>query len=265
MQKRTSSYLEVNGNGLQDIVSGFAWLIKLAQTDLSKRSALLAIPLLKMLEVDIAPILGRQAVAGLASGNEYRIETLLTLTVMTERKPRRETWPGPILAVYPTRKLLDIIDGMSEVTDLLVVTRKVWAIQYWINTWRVAPLGASPLPPARQGVSRVLAAALKTLTLRCKTSTEPAGPFDRAAVVSLFETLRRRGFAFDPVEVRAWLVAEGGWKPVEADEVREIAAGVLAGKRFRIDRYEWSDHILEAWQAEARREALGPNERFGQR
>ena len=262
MSKRSSTYLEVKENGLQEIITGFAWLIKLAQGDSSKKSALIAVPLLKALEDDVAPVLGREAIASLAAGNEVNIDVILKLSLMTERKPR-ESWSGPVLAIYPTRKLLELIDAMSGVTDMLVVARRIWSIQDWVDTWRVAPLSVSPLPPPSSGVSPVLEAALRTLTLKVNRANGLAHPTDRAATVSLFETLRRDGFSFDPKSVRSWLISKGHWEPAVADQIREIAEGVLAGKDFQTDKYVWSERILEVWRGEARRAASGPTKEPG--
>ena len=261
MGTRTTSYLEVKENGLQEIITGFAWLIKLAQGDSSKKSALIATPLLKTLEDDVAPILGKQTVALLAEGNEVNIDVILKLTLMTERKTR-DSWPGPILAVYPTRKLLELIDGLSGVTDLLVISRRIWSIKDWVDTWRVSPLGVSPLPPVSSTICPVLEAALKTLTLKLSGSAGLAQPSDRAATVSLFEILHKDGFTFDPKQVRAWLISKGGWKPALADQIQEIAEGVLAGKRFDIEKYVWSERILEVWKAEAMKAGSDPT-KFG--
>ena len=252
MNSRSSSYIQVKENGLQEIITGFAWLIKLAQGDSLKRSALLALPDLKTLEENVTLVLGNGAISGLEAGLEVNVDAILKLTLMTERNPRA-SWAGPALVIYPSRKLLEMIDRMSGITDILVVSSKIWSIQDWIETWRIAPLGFSPLPPARSAMSPILVAALKTLTPK---GNEPAGiahDASRAAAVSLFESLHHGGFVVNPKQIRKWLVAKGGWQGANADEIQEIAERVVAGKHLKAQRNTWSEGIFQIWRAEERR------------
>ncbi len=259
VSNRASSYLEAKESGLQETIAGFAWLIRLAQRDVSKKSALLAIPHLKMVPEELGPILGKRNATLLADGKTVDIDIILTLTLMTERKAPT-SWPGPLLALHPSRKLLDLIDGIASVTDLLVVTGRLWSIQEWIDTWRVAPLGVSPLPPPRMTISPVLEVALKSLTLKVNLAAGLKHPSDRAATVSLFQTLHKGGFPFDPKEVRAWLVSQAGWMPSSADEAQQIAQRVLEGRQVRIERYSWGERILEIWEAQARKDSTKSHE-----
>jgi hypothetical protein len=99
----------------------------------------------------------------------------------------------------------------------------------------------------------VVESALETLTHRVNLSTGISHPSDRTAAVRMFEILRDNGFRYDPKETRAWLVAKGGWNPGHANEVESIAVGILAGKRYKVERSGWSEKILDIWKEEAKK------------
>lgn len=63
--------------------------------------------------------------------------------------------------------------------------------------------------------------------------------------------MHNEGINFDPDAVRAWLVAEKHWDPDDADDVKEIAEGVQAGKRFQYESGRLSNDIVEQWKEQA--------------
>lgn len=96
----------------------------------------------------------------------------------------------------------------------------------------------------------VVAAALESLTAVVNLSTGLGHPSDRAAAVRMFQLLNAGGEHFEPAEVRAW-AANNGWNREGTRELEEVAAGVLAGRRFRVETYPWDRDDLERWRARA--------------
>jgi hypothetical protein len=96
----------------------------------------------------------------------------------------------------------------------------------------------------------VVERALDSLTRLVNLSTGLGHPSDKAAAVGLFRILNGGGERYDPAEVAAW-AANNGWGLAGARELGEVAAGVIAGRRYQVDRSVWREDILKLWQAEA--------------
>ena len=253
-RERSSIYIHFQpGEYQQAIINGIAWLIQLAESDTSKRSALLAVPTLLNLRGDISSIIGDKAVTRFNKGQTVILNNLVEVSLLTERK-NLYSWNGPILAIYPTKKLLDKIDSLPDVTDVLVIPWNIQEVQDWIDTWAATELGAAPQVATRKPFSNpIVEAALEALTKRVNLSTGILHPLDHAAAVDLFRILHDNGIPYDPKEIRAWLVSQGGWQPSDADDVKRVAEAILAGKTLRGQRRAWSDDILEIFEQRAKK------------
>lgn len=239
---RTAIRTAING--------GFSWLISVCASTSQRIDALLAVPSKSQLTRGyfIAEVIEKVSNA-LVKGQKVKLPNSLgELRLMTERQTVY-SWDGPILAIYPTKKLLDKIDGLSEATHVLVIPWIFKDIEWWINTWSAHELGTAPKPTKRLRLNPVVIEALKDLT-----SGHPSlgHPSDKAAAIDLFQRLEAASEVFDPKEVRAWLVSEGYWRPEHADKVMKIAEAVLEGKRLRGGRQVWRDDIVEQWRERAR-------------
>ena len=88
-------------------------------------------------------------------------------------------------------------------------------------------------------------------------STGILHPLDRATAVDLFRILRDNGIPYDPKEIRAWLVSQGGWQPSDADDVKRVAEAILARKALRGQHRAWIDNILEILEQRAKKKQAG--------
>jgi hypothetical protein len=71
-------------------------------------------------------------------------DTSMRIDIMTElRHPPR--WQGPILAVFPHVRLLEIIDGMGA-QEVLVIPWLQKEVQSWISHWSAQRYGRSAAP-----------------------------------------------------------------------------------------------------------------------
>lgn len=101
----------------------------------------------------------------------------------------------------------------------------------------------------------------KTTGLRCRQnsvstliqsiSTGITHPLVRPKAVWLFRILRDGGVPFDPEAIKGWLLSQGGWTPQGANDVRQVAADVLGGKRLQTEERPWAKDILQQWRDKA--------------
>lgn len=150
-----------------------------------------------------------------------------------------------VLGVYPSKVMLDRIDAAGHV-ELVVIadpTEAEWT--RWHDTWQPIVPGRAAVATAA-ALSPFLEEAMRSLTGRINLSTGLTHPRDRAAAIHLFRFLDQSGEAFDAAELRAW-AARNGWTPDGANQLREVAQGVLDGKRFQAGslKESWSSDYLD--------------------
>jgi hypothetical protein len=192
-------------------------------------------------------VLGPATVKKLSKDNKVRFKGG-TIELMTERiKPY--SWSGPVLAVHPSPQLLDLVDSLRSPSEILIVPWRRDEGEPWAQMWSARELGSSVEPYPKRFSNPTVRAALESLTHRVNLSTGLAHPSDRAAAVTMFRLLHDAGEQFDPDEIRAWLISELDWQPQDANEVTDVANGVLAGKRFRLrSSGEWVPDIVNLWR-----------------
>ncbi len=248
-RNRTSQYIRSESLKPDAVNLGLAWLLELARKE-NKKSALLGVPVMDNLYGTIEEVLGERAVKTLKQGTSHYLDSLVSVSLLTERKDV-SNHQGPVLAVYPTKKLLDKIDNMRGVTDVLVIPWSFQEIQYWIENWQASELGVSGNAPIEQSFSDpVVEEALKDLTSRVNLSTGITHPMDKAATADLFRKLKAAKIAYEPTEIRAWLVRHG-WKNDDADAVKVIAEKISQGRPVRSAEGGWVDDIVNDWRKRA--------------
>lgn len=209
VRSRGSRYIRSEGPKSEAIKRGIGWLFELGHKE-NKKAALLAVPVLDNLSGAIEEVLGEKAIKALKQGNGINLDSVVTISLVTERKDVFNH-QGPVLAVYPNKKLLDKIDNIRGVTDVLVIPWSLQEVQYWIDTWQATELGSSGTSPSSASFSDpVVEEALKSLTSRVNLSTGIGHPMDKAAAVDLFRKLKAAKIFYDPSEnqgmaCKAWL------------------------------------------------------------
>lgn len=254
MQKKDKKCFYINSHGpdKDSLVKGFKWLVGLCSSGPLLCKALIAIPVKKsILSGVISQVIGKQGVKSLAMGNKVKFcvnNKTLEISLLIEKQNIYE-WKGPILAVYPNKKLLDKIDGLYGVTHVLIVPWSREEVEFWINRWSACDLDNPSSPRRREILSnKVVEEALKSLTNTVNLSTGISHPNDREKAINLFMRLKQAGEIFNPEEIRDWLIAESGWNPQYADGVKDVAEKVLEGHRFRKIGKWWKDDIVEYWR-----------------
>jgi hypothetical protein len=217
--------------GVPALRAAISWLFESVEAS-TNLGGLLAIPGKDNLEGHIETVLGSSAVRELKKTNTLRLSKG-TIELMTHNLGS-SSFPGPVLAVFPTVRLLNKIDDLSGPTEILVVPWVPDEVQAWIQTWGALQLGSEVPPSPKEFSNPAVRAALERLTGRVNLSNGLAHPSDERAAIEMFHELHAAGEKFDPAEIRAWLMSELNWKPRHAEQVAEVAAGVLASKRFRL-------------------------------
>ena len=177
----------------------------------------------------------------------------LTLCLLTDRSDPYSPHEGPALLLYPNTRLLEKIDDRYAITDVLVIPWIMEDIEEWIQIWNAQELGKEDNRRSESEFSDlVVEAALKSLTNRVNLSTGLGHPLDRDAAIWLFRKLKQANIKYSPIEIKGWLVRHG-WRSEYANDVKEVAAKILSGKRLRThSRGEpWVKHIVEIWREEA--------------
>lgn len=240
-------FIDSHGPDTSALKTAFSWLLKKIGASSENRRGLLVVHGKGNLESTVGAVFGPAVAKKLGKENQVRIRGS-AIELMTERiKPYG--WSGPVLAVHPSPRLLDMVDSLSTPSEILVVPWLRDEVEPWIQMWGARELGSSAEPDTKRFSNPTVRAALASLTRRVNLSTGIAHPSDRAATVEMFRLLYAAGEDFDPPEVRSWLISELNWQPKDANDVRDVAEGVLSGKRFRASGYgAWVPDIVERWR-----------------
>lgn len=247
---RSTAFIDAEGPDQEAVELGLAWVRQLGEQDMGKQDAVLAVSTKKQLDGVFSDVVGDSAANSLSKKQPVQVGEV-ELHLMTKRIDPPGWQQGPVLALYPDEELLNKIDGMRGVTDVLVVPWSMDTVQFWIDTWGASALRSDAGGDQPEINNPVVKEALDTLDALVNTSTGITNSSDRATCIEVFQTLHSNGIGFDPETVRAWLVAEKGWNPNYADDVKEVAEGVQAGKRFQYDGGGLAGDIFDQWQEQA--------------
>src|SRR3989338_6943264 len=194
-RKRGSFFIRSEGANEEAFKLGLGWLVQLVEKDLAKRRARLAICTKRNLQGVIEDVLGGSSIRMLGKGESVTLNEKVEVTLLTERE-RIYSWPGPILAAFPSKRLLDAIDALYDTTDVLVVPWTIGEVQYWIDTWGAAEFPSGTRPASMLALDPVLQEALRSLTETVNLSTGISHPSDRAAAIGAFRALHGAGIRF---------------------------------------------------------------------
>jgi hypothetical protein len=193
---------------------------------------LLLVPLRR--SIDYVPVL-------LALSKQVREDTASTI--------RRSSWRGgPVLAVWPSVKTLEYLTDWAQPTAICVIQWSphetddwLWAHQARDLTGRSAPYEAPSL------TDPVVLQAMQSLTQIVNLETGIHHPLDRAKAIQTFKALLSGQRGFGGAEIYRWAVANG-WKGMSAEELKEVAEGVLAGTHYRIRNPGLGSDVLDRWR-----------------
>lgn len=251
IKNRNALYINSEGPNPKALEKGFTWLISTMRSK-GKQEALLVVNGLGNLDGVVNDVLGSEVVKVLKKNKTIQFDGNGKIILATDRDFPHH-FAGPVLALYPTKELLDKIDALPSVEDIFVVPWIKVDIERWIGAWAPVEYESQEKMGKEHSPSfdPILTVALNDLSRSVNLSTGISHPSDRAKTIQLFQILVSNGVRYNPTEVRAWLVSQGGWKPKDANEVEEISRRCLEGKRYRTERKMWRDDIFMTWKSKS--------------
>ena len=195
---------------------------------------------------DFAEGLGDHNTAALAKtgittveGRRVRFYTALTLPGSAPK--------AVVVAIYPDEKLMTKVDGLTGVSDLIVVPFQMDDVQTWVESrGPVDLLSQQPAQTATVTDSTVVA-ALKSLVGAINRKTGIGHPSDKSRAIDTFRALAEANIPVNANEVRAWLV-QNGISSKNADEIAAIAAE--PSKFRRPGESTLNPNIVRIWKGE---------------
>ena len=246
MSSRKSFYINSHGPDPNAIKTGLLWLLDQGKTS---GGGFIAVQVIRNLDGVIRNILGCDRVKNRKKQHQVTINGV-TISLITKKKMPYSVHDKSIFVVYPSESMLDKIDSIEDIKDILVCPWIFNEIENWITTWNATELGK----PSTNNISienLVVVQALKSLTNCVNVSTGISHPSDRSAAIWTFRILKQNNENFYPAKVKSWLISQGHWNAVDAEEVAKIASGVLEGKSFRAGTCIWRNGIINIWRKEA--------------
>lgn len=246
-RKGKSYYIASQGPDDASLVAGVKWLYQEAST--TSKPALVVVSQKQNLEnIQWSQFAG--LFAALKKQDECTVQAV-RFALMTLRS-RTWSWDGPALVIYGGQKLLDAVDALAGNIDVLYIPWSGNDGDGWIATWDAQKLGAQGEGgPRNTGtLPRVAEVALGRLTSLVNLSTGILHPSDHDQAIRTLETLLHKGELADPELVRQYLVRRG-WQPAHAQEVGDLAAKLLDGRRPRGSTGSADERLWALWQERA--------------
>lgn len=237
-------YFDVEGRDDSSLAEGFSWLLGQA----FGARGVVCVPGLRQVD-NLVPGLSATEAARLKKDKQLR-RLGTTIELVTERTGDMYTVGGtPVLAVWVDDEQLEKIER-ERPSAICVIPWLGAQIVRWRDAYGPTDMRSGASAPAKSAITNpVVERALDSLTGRVNLSSGLGHPSDKAAAVGLFRILNAGGERYDPAEVSAW-AANNGWGLDGARELGEVAAGVLAGRRYQVERHGWREDILDFWRAE---------------
>lgn len=231
-------------NNLQSrpLLLGLRWLF---ENTLS--SGYLAVNVKKSIDITLKPALGEAIVRELKKSNKF---SHMGKTFYLEFGDNTFfNIQGPLLVVYPKKRLLDIIDDSDVDGDILVVPWRMEDVNDWINTWGADKIIENGIVRGKQefSLSRFTQIALEDLTSIVNLSNELATYRDESDAIVVLKTLVESGESLNPDTVKSFLKSRG-WGSKGANRAAEIIQKLGMGKRLRCrDSGLEPRHLLKYW------------------
>lgn len=242
-----SFFVRSEGPNTQSVQKAIEWLLGYPST-----KGFLAVMGYGNLEGAISDVLGEGAVKSLIETGIIKLNNK-EIRLVTERKLIYLGGDQPLVAFFPTADFLDKLQSIHNIAAMLVVPWTMKEVEPWIRTWNATEPGVQQgAKPPQLIQNKVVVEALKSLTVSVNVSTGITHPLDKETAIQTFMILRDAREVFNPDDVKAWLIRDGGWKATDAQEVSELAQKVLERRRLRKGSPHWRKDILKIWREEAR-------------
>ena len=150
------------------------------------------------------------------------------------RAKQNETFTGfsrSVLAVYPTDTLLNKIDATAGVGSVVVVTEELERIRNWIQKWSAQDLGygTRSSTPIEERLRVFLGSRITSQNIENMILVFSMRNGDLPLLIGLSKALSD-GHKVDSDAIYDWLIWPCGFGHLMANDVAEIARGVVSTK-----------------------------------
>jgi hypothetical protein len=235
------------------VEAGLTWVYEWG--DLTE-DGIIVLPVKRQFQgTQFSDVIGAAASKALGLGKRVRAPNGRMLRGYSMRTFPQYSDLGVVLALWVGTKSLDKLHD-AQMQSLCVVPWVAAEVIPWARAVGAVDLmGESAAKPKGAALDPVVRRALQSLTDRINLSTGLIHPYDKAAAVSMFRILRDGGHSWTDEEVSGWALA-AGWEARHARTLAEVAAGVVAGRRYRtrgVGR-SWPDDALSRWRGTSSKE-----------
>jgi hypothetical protein len=244
-------YIDTSGVDDKAVAEGWTWLLREAVNSEEK------LGWVAVNAVEVAPRLGRAIgdVAAVLTRDRLVRAKGLSIGLITNTRAKSARWvPAPVLAVWPSERLLSRIEDDLRPPAVLVIPWTTSEIDAWITGHQPIEVRTGHATTTAATISNpVVEAALTSLTqiIDMGTGQVDLTDFrDRAAAIQAMQILYDGGEAFLPAEIGPWAIANG-WEMRAARELQEIAEKTKKGARLRGSRQagrRWATDALTQWR-----------------
>jgi hypothetical protein len=167
------------------------------------------------------------------------------VSLRTERTFRDSLTSHIILAIYPSGRMFDQLDEAKYSKAIIVVPWRMESVREWQTTWNPHVIGEPDTEHQQLIDNPVVVEGLKRLTNALGPGTpELSGLDDRDRAKQLLQQLWQNNEVYDPDDIRAWALRHG-WPPRSANQLRQYAQDIKAGKRMRVRHPLWRSDIVD--------------------
>ena len=206
-------------------------------------SVILYIPGLGNLRGAIGNVLGNNVIKRLSKDKRV-IYNQMEITLKTERIEILEWTEDIVLSIYPTKRMFDSINDLNRARAIVVVPWNEREKEEWIRTWNPEVVGGEEAEVEPLELNAAVESALNTLTSMVNLSTGLTHSSDKESAITLLRILHNNQVPLDPNNMRIWAL-RNGWTSEGANDLQEIAQGVLEGKRYKTSgRKIWNDEFI---------------------
>ena len=177
----------------------------------------------------LASHLGSQVTKALAAGTPVGLGDGVFLYHETLQTLRYGASDAVIVAFYADGRMLEFVDGLSDVAGAIAVPWPLDGANNWTERWTPHVHGQAARAPATLLSDPVIENALRMLTRMINLAHGVLHPRDKQYANETLRILRAKGHAAPADRIKSWAIREG-WKPDAADELGKLAARIFALK-----------------------------------
>lgn len=196
---------------------------------------------------DLANALGDKVSRTLENGGSVELISGIPMKLETIKTLRWFARPTVVLCAYADQKMLDQVDGLSNVEGVVALPFVPDALSGWAATWNPLLHGKEQVAPRALVADPLFEQALLSITRSVNLSHSVLSATDKNYADKVLRILRVKGHSADLDNVRAWVI-QHGWRPSAADEFVKLAARVADLKtKPRVDAEEVA-RLYKYWQ-----------------